>query len=178
LQQEFLRVQAEVRKTILFVTHDIEEAVRLGDRIAVFRQGGILEQYDTPAQVLGAPANDFVAGFVGADRGLRRLDVTLVSAADIEQPPVVDVRGHVFPCIYLVGIKRFSMGNMMNGTYPNRALLKRMYDRLHVDRMAECASCPWRYLCGGGCPLWRLTVSEPRTQRAFSVIQITDRSAR
>jgi osmoprotectant transport system ATP-binding protein len=89
LQAEFLRVQAEVRKTILFVTHDIEEAVRLGDRIAVFRQGGFLEQYDTPAQVLGAPATPFVAGFVGADRGLRRLSVTDISVADLDKPPVV-----------------------------------------------------------------------------------------
>jgi osmoprotectant transport system ATP-binding protein len=95
LQQEFLRVQAEVQKTILFVTHDIEEAVRLGDRIAVLRQGGVLEQYDTPAQVLGAPATDFVAGFVGADRGLRRLAVTELAIADIEQPPVVAVDDQV-----------------------------------------------------------------------------------
>ena len=76
LQAEFLRVQAAVRKTIVFVTHDIDEAVRLGDRIAVFRQGGVLEQYDTPAAVLGDPATPFVADFVGADRGLRRLAVT------------------------------------------------------------------------------------------------------
>ena len=91
LQAEFLRIQAEVRKTIVFVTHDVEEAVRLGDRIAVFRQGGHLEQYDTPAQVLGAPASDFVADFVGADRGLRRLAVTGITDEDLEHPPVVAV---------------------------------------------------------------------------------------
>jgi osmoprotectant transport system ATP-binding protein len=89
LQGEFIRIQAEVRKTIVFVTHDVEEAVRLGDRIAVFRQGGHLEQYDTPAQVLGAPASDFVADFVGADRGLRRLAVTDITLDDLEHPPVV-----------------------------------------------------------------------------------------
>ncbi|MDQ1631858.1 MAG: osmoprotectant transport system ATP-binding protein [Frankiaceae bacterium] len=89
LQDEFLRVQAAVRKTILFVTHDIDEAVRLGDRVAVFRQGGLLEQYDPPARMLGAPATDFVADFVGMDRGLRRLAVTTVDAADLEAPPVV-----------------------------------------------------------------------------------------
>jgi osmoprotectant transport system ATP-binding protein len=89
LQSEFLRVQEQVRKTILFVTHDVDEAVRLGDRIAVFRQGGVLEQYDTPAAVLGTPATPFVADFVGADRGLRRLAVTGIDAADLEKPPVV-----------------------------------------------------------------------------------------
>jgi osmoprotectant transport system ATP-binding protein len=80
LQQEFLNLQQQVRKTILFVTHDIEEAVRLGDRIAVFREGGHLEQYDTPATLLGNPATPFVADFVGADRGLKRLSVTPCSA--------------------------------------------------------------------------------------------------
>ena len=89
LQDEFLRLQDEVHKTILFVTHDIEEAVRLGDRIAVMAQGGRLEQYDTPAAILGAPATPFVAGFVGADRGLKRLSVTPVTEADLEHPPLV-----------------------------------------------------------------------------------------
>ncbi|MEV7330695.1 ABC transporter ATP-binding protein [Micromonospora sp. NPDC093244] len=76
LQEEFLRLQAEVRKTIVLVTHDLDEAVRLGDRIAVLSQGGHLEQYDTPAALLGAPATPFVREFVGADRGIRRLVVT------------------------------------------------------------------------------------------------------
>ncbi len=91
LQGEFLRLQAEVRKTVVFVTHDIEEAVRLGDRIAVFSQGGHLEQYADPATLLGAPATEFVADFVGADRGLKRLAVTDISVADLEKPPVVHV---------------------------------------------------------------------------------------
>ncbi|MDP9436856.1 MAG: ATP-binding cassette domain-containing protein, partial [Actinomycetota bacterium] len=91
LQSEFLRVQSQVRKTIVFVTHDIDEAVRLGDRIAVFRQGGVLEQYDSPGTVLGAPATPFVADFVGADRALRRLAVTGLGHAELEKPPVVAV---------------------------------------------------------------------------------------
>ncbi len=72
--------------------------------------------------------------------------------------PVVDVNGDVYPCIYLVGIKRFYAGNVMNESYPNRELHQRLYDHLHVDHMEDCKACPWRYLCGGGCPLWRLTV--------------------
>ncbi|THC50399.1 betaine/proline/choline family ABC transporter ATP-binding protein [Streptomyces sp. A1499] len=88
LQNEFLRLQQSVRKTVLFVTHDIEEAVRLGDRIAVYGQGRI-EQFDTPSTVLGAPATEYVADFVGADRGLKRLSVTPIEEGDLEQPPVV-----------------------------------------------------------------------------------------
>ncbi|MFB7653084.1 MULTISPECIES: ABC transporter ATP-binding protein [unclassified Streptomyces] len=87
LQDEFLRMQAAVRKTVLLVTHDIEEAVRLGDRIAVYGEGRI-EQYDTPGAVLGSPATPYVASFVGADRGLKRLSVTEIEPGDLEQPPV------------------------------------------------------------------------------------------
>jgi osmoprotectant transport system ATP-binding protein len=91
LQSEFLRLQETVRKTIVFVTHDIEEAVRIGDRIAVMSQGGHVEQFATPAELLGRPANAFVADFVGADRGLKRLAVTGIDTADLERPPVVHV---------------------------------------------------------------------------------------
>jgi osmoprotectant transport system ATP-binding protein len=89
LQEEFLRLQNEVRKTIVFVTHDIEEAVRMGDRIAILAQGGHLQQYDTPAKILGNPATPFVADFVGSDRGLRRLTVTAIDIADLDKPPLV-----------------------------------------------------------------------------------------
>ncbi|MFI5806169.1 ABC transporter ATP-binding protein [Streptomyces sp. NPDC051561] len=86
LQDEFLTLQATVRKTVLLVTHDIEEAVRMGDRIAVYGQGRI-EQFDTPAAVLGAPATPYVAQFVGADRGLKRLSVTTIEPDDLQEPP-------------------------------------------------------------------------------------------
>jgi osmoprotectant transport system ATP-binding protein len=89
LQSEFLRLQETVRKTIVFVTHDIEEAVRIGDRIAVMSQGGHVEQFATPAELLGRPANAFVADFVGSDRGLKRLAVTGIDLDDLEHPPVV-----------------------------------------------------------------------------------------
>ncbi|MEU2793265.1 betaine/proline/choline family ABC transporter ATP-binding protein [Streptomyces sp. NPDC007100] len=86
LQKEFLRLQASLHKTVLLVTHDIEEAVRLGDRIAVYGQGRI-EQYDTPAGVLGAPASPYVAEFVGTDRALKQLSVTGIEPGDLEHPP-------------------------------------------------------------------------------------------
>ncbi|MGB6179909.1 MAG: ATP-binding cassette domain-containing protein [Rhodococcus sp. (in: high G+C Gram-positive bacteria)] len=73
LQTEMLRLQADLKKTIVFVTHDIDEAIKLGDRIAVFGTGGSLQQYDTPEVVLSSPATDFVASFVGRDRGYRGL---------------------------------------------------------------------------------------------------------
>jgi osmoprotectant transport system ATP-binding protein len=73
LQDEFVRLQGELGKTIVFVTHDIDEAVKLGDRIAVFAVGGRLAQYAEPAEVLSRPADDFVADFVGRDRGYRAL---------------------------------------------------------------------------------------------------------
>ena len=89
LQNEFLRLQSEVHKTIVFVTHDIEEAVKLGDRIAVFREGGVLEQYDTPAVLLAEPATPFVEDFVGSDRALKRLSVTGIDTAELDTPPTV-----------------------------------------------------------------------------------------
>jgi osmoprotectant transport system ATP-binding protein len=73
LQEELLRLQAELHKTIVFVTHDIDEAIRLGDRVCVLKVGGQIGQFDTPANLLAAPADDFVAEFLGEDRGLRRL---------------------------------------------------------------------------------------------------------
>lgn len=76
LQQEFLRLQETVRKTILLVTHDVDEAVRLGDHIAVLSEGGKLEQFAPPVELLARPANSFVAEFVGSDRGIKRLSVT------------------------------------------------------------------------------------------------------
>ena len=89
LQAEFLRLQEQVRKTVVFVTHDIDEAIRLGDRIAVMREGGHLEQYADPATLLSEPATDFVADFVGADRTLRRLSVLDIDARQATRWPTV-----------------------------------------------------------------------------------------
>ncbi|MDW5597109.1 ATP-binding cassette domain-containing protein [Conexibacter stalactiti] len=82
LQDEFLRLQSEIRKTVVFVTHDIDEAIKMGDRIAILREGGKLAQYATPDELLASPADEFVAKFVGADRGLKRL--TLSHLGDIQ----------------------------------------------------------------------------------------------
>ena len=84
LQDEFLRLQDDLGVTVVFVTHDIDEAVRLGDRVAVFATGGRLAQYDTPARLLGRPADDFVADFVGSTTGLRRLQVIPLDRAHLE----------------------------------------------------------------------------------------------
>ena len=97
LQNELLRIQQEVRKTIIFVTHDIDEAILIGDRIAILRDGGVLAQYDTPDQILAQPADDFVARFVGTDRGLKRLSLTQLDELQLEPAngaagPVLD--GH------------------------------------------------------------------------------------
>ena len=91
LQNEFLRLQAELRKTILFVTHDIDEAIKMGDRVAVMREGGHLAQYATPAELLMAPADGFVEDFVGADRALKRLALMRVSDIDLWQAPLAYV---------------------------------------------------------------------------------------
>jgi osmoprotectant transport system ATP-binding protein len=89
LQDEFLRIQRETRKTVVFVTHDIDEAIKLGDRIALMREGGYLEQYDTPAAILGRPATQFVEDFLGPDRAQKRLSVLPVETAEL----VPDDRG-------------------------------------------------------------------------------------
>jgi osmoprotectant transport system ATP-binding protein len=94
LQDELLRIQATLAKTIVFVTHDVEEAVRLGDRIVVLAQGGVLAQHGTPAEVLGCPADEFVAAFVGEDRGIKALQTATVGDADLAAPsePLPPVR--------------------------------------------------------------------------------------
>ncbi|MBA2373131.1 MAG: ATP-binding cassette domain-containing protein [Chloroflexi bacterium] len=90
LQNEFLRLQEEIAKTILFVTHDIDEAIKMGDLVAVFQTGGVLAQFGTPLEILAAPASDFVARFVGQDRGLKRLSLLRVS--DVELQPAITAR--------------------------------------------------------------------------------------
>ena len=89
LQNEFLRLQGQLRKTIVFVTHDIDEAIKMGDRIAVLKTGGVLAQYATPAELLLDPADDFVEDFVGADRALKRLALLRVRDVELWKAPRV-----------------------------------------------------------------------------------------
>ncbi|WP_067688170.1 ABC transporter ATP-binding protein [Nocardia jejuensis] len=89
LQNEMQRLQSELHKTIVFVTHDIDEAIKLGDRVAVFGPGGRLQQYDRPQRVLSQPATDFVAGFVGRDRGYRELSFRTADAVPLHDIPTV-----------------------------------------------------------------------------------------
>ncbi len=91
LQNEFLRLQTEIQKTVLFVTHDIDEAIKMGDRVAVLREGGRVEQYATPAELLMAPANEFVEDFVGADRALKRLALMRVADINLWEAPLAHV---------------------------------------------------------------------------------------
>ncbi|MEA2827346.1 MAG: osmoprotectant transport system ATP-binding protein, partial [Actinomycetota bacterium] len=91
LQNEFLRLQAEIRKTIVFVTHDIDEAIKMGDRIAILREGAKIAQYDTPKHILSAPADAFVADFVGAGASLKRLNLTRVSELELSHWPTVSL---------------------------------------------------------------------------------------
>jgi osmoprotectant transport system ATP-binding protein len=91
LQNEFLRLQAEIGKTVLFVTHDIDEAIKMGDRIAVMREGGKVAQYATPAEILMDPADEFVEDFVGADRALKRLALMRVGDIDLWEAPLAYV---------------------------------------------------------------------------------------
>jgi len=89
LQNEFLRLQSEIRKTIVFVTHDIDEAIKMGDRIAILQERSVIAQYDTPEHILSNPASQFVANFIGHGAALKRLNLSRVGDIDLEQWPTV-----------------------------------------------------------------------------------------
>jgi len=91
LQDELLDLQRRVNKTIVLVTHDVDEAVKLGDKVAILNIGGVLEQYDSPEVILGSPANDFVRSFLGTDRGLKRLGLFPIETLQLDTGPFVGV---------------------------------------------------------------------------------------
>ncbi len=116
LQNEFLRLQREIRKTIVFVTHDIDEAIKMGDKIAILREGGDLVQYDSPDNILANPADDFVAQFVGADRGLKRLALTRldqVELADVQSARGLDPDAHDGRTVSIKATLRDALSTMM-----------------------------------------------------------------
>jgi osmoprotectant transport system ATP-binding protein len=136
LQGEFLRLQDAVRKTVLFVTHDIDEAVRVGDRIAILREGGELVQYDTPNAILSHPADDFVAQLVGADRGLKLLALHRVDEVELEpvslageDDPRVDASATLRDALSLMLTEAATQCVVTNGTRP--------LGTLSLDRIAE-----------------------------------------
>jgi osmoprotectant transport system ATP-binding protein len=113
LQNEFLRLQETLAKTILFVTHDIDEAIKMGDLVAVMQLGGRLAQFGPPDEILAAPASEFVARFVGTDRALKRLSLVRVADLELRRPvtarpgePAAEARRHAladeFPYLLLV----------------------------------------------------------------------------
>jgi len=112
LQDEFLRLQAEVRKTIVLVTHDIDEAVRLGDRVVVLSQGGRLEQFATPADLLREPAGDFVREFIGNDRGVKRLSVTGIDRSSLKP---MDAAQDGDPRVRIDANLRIAMSALLDG---------------------------------------------------------------
>jgi osmoprotectant transport system ATP-binding protein len=93
LQDELLALQAAVRKTIVLVTHDVDEAIKVADRVAILGRGGALQQYAAPAEILRSPANTFVEDFLGSDRGIKRLSLIRVQEIELEDGPVVDRTG-------------------------------------------------------------------------------------
>jgi osmoprotectant transport system ATP-binding protein len=114
LQNDFLRLHAEIRKTVIFVTHDIDEAIKMGHRIAILKDGELV-QYGTPDEILARPIDDFVSDFVGADRGLKRLllrelrDIELTAVnGDADQLPTVDEHTSLHDALSLMVTRRVS----------------------------------------------------------------------
>ncbi len=134
LQNEFLRLQEELAKTILFVTHDIDEAIKMGDLVAVMEAGGRLAQFGPPAEILARPASPFVAQFVGADRGLKRL--SLARVGDLPIRPAITARAgepagpsrarmlaDPFPYLLLVDAEGRPVGWLDQGAIPTDGVL-------------------------------------------------------
>jgi glycine/betaine/L-proline transporter ATP-binding subunit len=109
LQNEFLRLQREVRKTIVFVTHDFDEALKMGDRIAVLRPRSVIAQYDTPEAILAAPADDYVASFIGAGGQLKKLALLRLRDVELDSAP----RGEGLPRIAVDATARDALDLML-----------------------------------------------------------------
>jgi osmoprotectant transport system ATP-binding protein len=146
LQDEFLRLQRTVRKTIVLVTHDLDEAIRLGDSIAVLSEGGVLEQHATPAELLSHPASAFVAEFIGADRGVKRLSVTPIDPARLAPLSSVDGRASD-PTVPATVMLRDALGALLDGgrdyvvvTGPDGAPMGVLTSRAIIEAAAPAAA--------------------------------------
>ncbi|GGM94983.1 hypothetical protein GCM10011609_35620 [Lentzea pudingi] len=119
LQAEFLKLQADIGKTIIFVTHDFDEAVRLGDRIAVLGERSRIEQFDTPANILANPANDYVSSFIGHGAGLMRLALIPISDVELDAPdataPAVDADSSLRDALDLLMVTGAERVNVSGG---------------------------------------------------------------
>ncbi len=132
LQDEFVKIQGDIKKTIVFVTHDIDEAIKMGDKIAILRQGGFLEQYDSPENILANPASEFVESFVGADRVLKRLSLMRVGDMNLEP---VNGEGSGLPAISSDLTVRDALSEMM-GSGTERAVVERDGERRLITMSA------------------------------------------
>ena len=115
LQDEFLELQSRLEKTVVFVTHDIDEAILLGSRIAILNVGAVLEQHDTPEGILAKPANAFVESFIGSERGLKRLALRPVNQAGVSRGPVVDVAATTEEAAKVMGEHGVSWVGLISG---------------------------------------------------------------
>ncbi len=128
LQDQFLELQRQLKKTIVFVTHDIDEAIKMADRIAILNKGGVIEQYAIPEEVLRAPANDFVKQFVGPERGLKRLALVRVGDIEIEEGPVCTSDSPVQDALAQMERFGFDWASVVDG-----GQLKGWVDKLALD---------------------------------------------
>jgi len=148
LQDELLDLQSRLNKTIVLVTHDIDEAIKLGDRVAILNVGGILEQYGPPGAILRDPANEFVSGVLGSDRGLKRLSLIPVSAIELDPGPVLapdatpdearEVMGHYGIDWFAVrdeehGLRWAPESDLASASSTGAVATRPFLDRLHPD---------------------------------------------
>ena len=140
LQHEFLSLQSRIRKTVVFVTHDIDEAINMGDRIAILREGGVLAQYDTPDTILAEPVDDFVAQFVGADRGLKRLSLRRLGDIQPIEAPAAKVGDNAQAALARVRRAGFEQLIVVDGDGRPTGTLP--IDRLAAERVPDNSALP------------------------------------
>lgn len=150
LQDEMVRLQSQLHKTIVLVTHDVDEAIRLGDRVVILSEGGHVEQYDSPGEVLRAPANEFVVDFLGTDRGIKRLSLIPISEIELDPGPVLSrsatsSQAREMMARYRIDWALISDGDKIEGWFQKTDLLdhpdlRHVATRRYRDRLDSTAS--------------------------------------